>query len=140
MKITGIVGQSACLLALSLLPVCVSHGQGLGGMLGKAKDKMKSTAESSTHADHSTQGGELPGPPSEKTLSSQQLYARALLADQTPLRADEGSGTSRTFNHRKLVQLYHMPIKFTWDDAAVNEISRNQFLLWDEIDDVIQTF
>ena len=113
---------------LLLLPAS-SFAQGLGGLLNKAKTKLdqvsnqvnKTTTKPVDAALPTTPtglpaNGEDPPTPPEMTPQTQEEYTRLLLSDTRPVVRGSSSYTAA---YRQLVQLQHVPIRFSWDQPAL---------------------
>ena len=121
----------AVLIIAALLPLAAPavHAQSVGDILGKAKDKIKEATGGSAKGDakqspDGAAGQETNGNSKELTedelaeVQSQQKEARAMLVDRRPVgKNDDRNGDA--YFYRVLVNNAKLPIKFTWDEAAV---------------------
>ena len=143
--------RAVALAALALFATTAGHAQGLGGMLNKAKAGLNSATattkatngspvQAATQAASQTGGGDLPPRPSTSTVASERAYALACLNDKRPLLMPLSENNSEPNRwYRELVQLEHVPLRFTWDEAVEQLlIENNSGMLWPICEDISQ--
>ena len=144
------ITRAAALAALALFATTASQAQGLGGMLNKAKAGLNSATattkatsgspvQAATQAATQTGTGDLPPAPDVYTVASEQAYAHACLNDKRPVLplSENDNANSPNRYYRELHQEYHMPLTFTWDEAAVQQlIDKRSGMLWSICEDI----
>ena len=122
--------------ALSSAPL-LTHAQGLGGLLNKAKTKAAGSSGSASSAAGAvagqTTGGDPGRPPDPFTVENQKQYARAAEADTRSWNENREQGT---YWHRRLAQINGVQMHFTYDDAAVALMNGYPLLLWGACEDI----
>ena len=127
-------------IALVFAPL-MSHAQGLGDMIKKAKSKAAGSTSSGSSAAGAiagqASGGDPGRPPDPFTVENQKQYARAAEADTRSWQENREAGT---YYHRRLAQVHGVQMHFTYDDAAVELFNSYPLLLWGACDDISQEF
>ncbi len=119
----------AALAALALFATATaSHAQGVGGLLNKAKAKVNQATSAGANprraatatASQAVQGndGELPPRPDDLTnVETMELYTQMIYSNTRPYDPDDREYADQYY--RRMVYMYHMPIKITWDRATI---------------------
>ena len=83
------------------------------------------------------QGKVADAPPSGgRTAANEQAYARAVMADNTPPSKEDAEHANSQY-FRQLRYGYKMPVKFTWTDAAAQQLTEKRDLeLWTVIENI----
>lgn len=130
--------RRVALAALALFATTASPAQGLGGVLNKAKAKMgQATPSPAQAATQAAQGsaGELPYESPDLTLESQESYARAVMANRRPLVLSQNTGAPDYF-YQVLTKHFQLPLRFSWDAAALKFLTDKNRSLWSGCEDV----
>ena len=127
------------------LPASTSPGNGKPSPAeSQSKERPAADGQSKTSpADGQTKGAEenpmdgarrepLDSPPSPLTAQNQVTYIRAQMADNRPVVVNRADN-SPSYNYRRLTQLAKVPVKFTWDDAALKVATARDEPLWNYI-------
>lgn len=129
------------LAMLILMATTLSHAQGLGGLLNKAKAKVNQATNTSPAPAWATQDNNGPIPESPPvnglTVENQQAFARSVLDNHRPWVVGEGTHDDDYF-YRYLRQEYKVPVKFTWDQPFVAYITPKSRYLWSIIEDMCE--
>ena len=81
------------------------------------------------------QGNELPNEPRTLTLENQVEYANIVLADKRPVVLGQDN-SEPNYYYRRLTQVEKMPIKFTWDAAALKFLTAQPVSVVHVIEDI----